>query len=160
MTKEEHISSEEVQKRMQMVKENCVFCKMASKEMDSKMVFEDDVCFAILDINPATNGHLLLIPKEHYMMLPMVPDEILGHLSVISKYLTDLLKESMQCKNTTVFMANGKAAGQQSSHFMIHLIPRYEHDGLNFDLKGEKLSEDELNDLASKFKSRLLKESK
>ena len=148
----EQLSQEEVQKRMQLMKDNCVFCKMASKEMDAKIVFEDDVCFAVLDINPATNGHLLLIPKEHYMMLPMVSDEVLGHLSVISKYLTDLLKESMKCKDTTVFIANGKAAGQQSSHFMMHVIPRYEHDGLDFNLKGEKLSEEELNDLANKFK--------
>lgn len=153
----QQLSEEEIQKRIQMMKDNCIFCKIIKKEIDSKIVFEDDICLAILDINPATSGHLLLMPKEHYMMMPMVPDEILGHLSVISKYLSDLLKETFSCSNVTIFMANGAAAGQQSQHFMIHVIPRYENDGLNFDLSGNKLSEEELKNLAEKFKEILVK---
>jgi len=156
MENNQELSQEEIQKRIEMMKENCIFCKIVKKEIPAKIVFEDDVCLTILDINPATKGHLLLMPKEHYMMMPMVPDEVLGHLSVISKYLSDLLKETFSCLDVTVFMANGAAAGQQSQHFMIHVIPRYENDGLNFDLTGNKLSVDELKDLAEKFKQKLV----
>lgn len=153
---EPQLSQEEIEKRIQLMKENCIFCKIVRKEMDAKVVFEDDLCLAILDINPATVGHILLMPKEHFMMLPMVPDEVLGHLSVISKYLSDLLVETFSCEDVSVFMANGAAAGQQSQHFMMHVIPRYEGDGLDFDLSGERLSEAELDDLATKIKNRLL----
>ncbi len=151
----EQLSEEEIKKRIELMKENCIFCKIVKGEIPAKKVFEDDICLAILDINPATTGHLLLMPKEHYMMMPMVPDEVLGHLSVISKYLSDLLKTSFDCKDVTVFMANGGAAGQQSQHFMIHVIPRYDDDGLDFDLQGSKLSSAELESLAEKIKVKL-----
>ncbi len=155
------LSDEEIKKRLEMMKENCIFCKIASKEIPSKIVFEDDVCLAILDINPATIGHLLLMPKEHYMMMPMVPDEVLGHLAVIAKYLSELLENTFDCKDVTTFIANGAAAGQQSQHFMMHVIPRYENDNLNFDIKGEgNLSESELDGLANKIKARLSQSSK
>lgn len=152
---EEKLSAEEIQKRIQMMKDNCIFCKIVKKEIPSKIVFEDDVCLAILDINPATMGHLLLMPKEHYMMMPMVDDAVLGHLSVISKYLSELLEQTFNAKNVSIFIANGAAAGQQSQHFMIHVIPRYDNDGINFDLSGERLSDSELKELADKLKTRL-----
>mgnify|MGYP002637810423 CR=1 FL=1 len=152
---EEQLSQEEIQKRIELMKENCIFCKIIKEEIPAKKIFEDDICLAILDINPATTGHLLLMPKEHYMMMPMVPDEVLGHLSVISKYLADLLRQSFDCRDVTIFIANGGAAGQQSQHFMIHVIPRYDDDGLDFDLKGEELSSLELQDLAEKIKLKL-----
>lgn len=149
------LSEEEIKKRIEMMKQNCIFCKIIKKEIPSKIIFEDEVVFAILDINPATLGHLLLMPKEHYMMMPMVPDEILGHLSVISKYLADLLKQTFNSKDVSIFIANGAAAGQQSQHFMVHIIPRYEKDNLNFDLSGEKISEAELHTLCEKLKASL-----
>lgn len=153
---EEQLSQEEIQKRIQMMKDNCVFCKISKKEIDSKLVFEDDVCIAILDIAPATNGHLLLIPKEHYMMMPMVPDEVLGHLSVISKYLSELLVQAMKSNDVSVFIANGAAAGQQSQHFMMHIIPRYDDDGIKFNLDGDKtLSDLDIESLKDKIKSKL-----
>lgn len=156
---EEQLSQEEIQKRIQLMKDNCIFCKITKKEIDSKIVFEDNLCLAILDINPATNGHILLMPKEHYMMLPMVPDEVLGHLSVISKYLSDLLKETFSSTDVSVFIANGAAAGQQSQHFMFHVIPRYSEDGLDFNLNGGENSSEDLEKLAKKFKEKLISQS-
>ncbi|MEC8339245.1 MAG: HIT domain-containing protein [Nanoarchaeota archaeon] len=155
MAGEEQLSQEEIQKRIEMMKENCIFCKIIKEEIPGKVVFEDDLCTAILDINPATNGHLLLMPKEHYMMMPMVPDEVLGHLSVISKYLSDLLQEAFSAQDVTVYMANGGAAGQQVQHFMMHIIPRYSGDGLNFDVQGDSLSDSELEKLANSLKQKL-----
>jgi len=155
MAEQLQLSEEEIKKRIELMKQNCIFCKIVKKEVPSKIVFEDDLCMAILDINPATNGHLLLMPKEHYMMMPMVPDNVLGHLGVISNYLSDLLKEAMSAEDVSVFIANGAAAGQQSQHFMMHVIPRYKGDGLNFDLSGGEQSETELEEIASKLRARL-----
>ncbi|MCA9496093.1 MAG: HIT domain-containing protein [Nanoarchaeota archaeon] len=138
-----------------MMKENCIFCKIIKKEIPSKIIFEDDICLAILDINPATTGHILLMPKEHYMIMPMVPDEVLGHLNVISKSICILLKETFTAKGITTFVANGAAAGQQSQHYMMHIIPRYDDDGINFNLTGTNLKKDELIKLSNKIKEKL-----
>lgn len=151
----QEISQEELEKRMEMMKQNCVFCKIIKKEIPSKIVFEDEICIAFLDINPATQGHLILIPKEHYMMLPMVPENVLGHMGVISRNLSDLLKQTFECKDVSIVIASGAAAGQQVQHFFMHVIPRYDDDGIDLDLSGEKLDEKELEDLAQKIKTRL-----
>lgn len=148
-------SPEEIKKRMELMKQNCIFCKIINKEIPSKIIFEDDISLAILDINPATTGHILLMPKEHYMLMPMVPDEVLGHLTVISKYLSDLLKDTFGALDVSVYIANGAAAGQQSQHFMSHVIPRYGDDGMDFDLSGNNLKREELENLAKKIKDKL-----
>lgn len=153
---EPQLSEEEIKKRIELMRQNCPFCKIVKKEIPAKTVFEDDICMAILDINPAANGHLLLFPKEHYMMMPMVPDEVLGHLSIISKYLCNLLKESFNYDNVDIFIANGAAAGQQAQHFLIHVIPKTKEIEIKFDLKGEKLNDLELEDLNNKLKQKLV----
>ena len=148
---------DEIRKRMELSKENCIFCKIASKKMEGKIVFEDNLCIAIMDIAPASVGHLLLMPKEHYMMMPLVPDEVLGHLSVISKYLGDLIMQTLTPKDITMYTANGYAAGQNSQHFMMHIIPRYEDDGLTFDIGKAQHNPDEMVALAAKIKESLTK---
>ena len=153
---DEEISSQDIQKRIELMKQNCIFCKIVKGEIPSKIIFEDEVCMAILDINPSTVGHTILIPKEHYMMMPMVPDEILGHMGVISKYINDLYKEVFNTLDMTVYISNGSAAGQQVQHFAMHLIPRYENDNVDFSLKGnESLNEEDLSYLAEKIKKKL-----
>jgi histidine triad (HIT) family protein len=128
---------------------------MTAKEIDAKIVYEDEQCMAVLDIHPATTGHLILFPKEHYPLMPMVPDETMSHLSVISNYLCDLLSRTFSPEDVSVFIANGAAAGQQSQHFLMHLIPRYGDDGIDFDMRGEGASKEELQALAQKLCSQL-----
>lgn len=139
----------------QLAKQNCIFCKIVNKEMNSSIIFEDELSIAILDINPAENGHILLMPKEHYMLMHMVPDHTLGHLSVVSKYLSELLIESLNCEDVSIFIANGSAAGQQSQHFMIHLIPKYKSSDKRFDISGEKVSQQELDKICNDIRSKL-----
>lgn len=151
----ENETNSEVQNKIELMKQNCIFCKIVNGEMDSMKVFEDELCLAILDIRPATNGHLLLMPKEHYMIMQMVPDNVLGHLSVISKYLCDLLKESLGCIDSTIYIANGSAAGQQSHHFMFHIIPEYESDKVSFSTGESTISDSELEELAKQMREKL-----
>lgn len=149
----------EVEKRMQLMKENCIFCKIIKKEIESQIIFEDDVCLAILDINPATKGHILLMPKEHYMLMPQVPDQVLGHLTYISKYMSDLLKQTLACDDVSLYIANGAAAGQQAMHFMAHLIPRYPGDNITFEVIGSNVSSLDLERFASDLKKKLISNS-
>jgi len=111
-------------------KQQCIFCQIVSGKIPSKKVYEDDICLAVLDINPAAKGHLLIMPKEHYVIMPQIPEDSMGHLFFISRHLSQILLKSLKAEGTNIFIANGPAAGQRAQHFMVHLIPRKESDGI------------------------------
>ena len=152
---QEQLSQEEIQKRMELIKENCIFCKIAKKEIPSKIIHEDEEFMAFLDINPLTNGHTILMPKEHYLMMSFVPDDVLGKIQVLARDLSILLQESLGCDDVTLIIANGQAAGQQIQHFAIHLIPRYKDDGVDIHLEGEERDIDELKEVEEKIMKNL-----
>lgn len=113
------------------IKANCPFCKIIAGEIPSKKVYEDEKMIAILDINPANKGHVLVMPKDHYPILPTVPPEIFKHLFNKTKKLMTSMRKALIVPKVTVFVANGGVAGQQSPHFLYHLIPRESGDGLD-----------------------------
>lgn len=134
MAEEQQPSMEEV---IAQQKAQCPFCKIISGEIPSNKIHEDDKILAIMDINPAAEGHILLMPKEHYPIMPLIPREIFEHMFSISTYLLRAIKDAMKVQNASIFIANGGIAGQQSSHFMVHLLPREKGNGLDFlDAKG------------------------
>lgn len=109
---------------------NCIFCKIIKGEIPAKKVYEDDIMIAILDIHPAAKGHLLIIPKEHQPILPLISFEKQQHIFKKTQGIARALKEAVLCTSTSIFIANGGAAGQQSPHFLFHIIPREEGDML------------------------------
>jgi len=121
---EEKIKKMSPEELQQLQKQQCVFCQIVAEKVPSKKVYEDSTCLAILDINPAAKGHLLLLPKEHYAIMPQVPEQVLKHVSIVTKYLSQILLKVTRADGTTIFIANGAAAGQRAQHFFIHLIPR------------------------------------
>ncbi len=104
-------------------KEYCPFCKIVKGEIAATKVFEDNDFLAVLDINPGAQGHVLLLPKEHYPIMPLIPQTILAKLATITGELSHAIRKSMVSPRIDGFIANGAAAGQQSSHFLIHLLP-------------------------------------
>jgi histidine triad (HIT) family protein len=120
-----NMSPEELQ---EFQKQQCIFCQIISGKIPSKKIYEDEFCFAILDINPAVKGHLLLIPKEHYAIMPQVPEKVIGHMFVVARALSQLLLKALKVGGTNIFIANGLVAGQRAQHFIIHVIPRKEGD--------------------------------
>ncbi len=116
-------------------KQQCIFCQIVGGKVPAKKAYEDEHSIAIMDINPAAPGHVLLLPKEHYAIMPQVPEKELGHLYLVAKYLSQVLLKVLKVGGTTVFVANGMVAGQRAQHFLLHLIPRKEGDGL---LKAEE----------------------
>ncbi len=111
-------------------KQQCVFCQIISGKIPSKKIYEDAQSLAIMDINPAAQGHVLVLPKEHYGIMPQMPDDLLAHLMVTAKRLSQVMLKVLRVSGTTIFVANGLAAGQKAPHVMIHVIPRKEGDGL------------------------------
>ncbi len=134
LTDEQRKELEEKLKKMspeeiaEMQKKQCIFCQIISGKIHSKKIFENEDTVAVLDINPAAKGHILIFPKEHYVIMPQVPANVLSRLFIISKMLSQVLLKVLKVQGTNLFVANGLAAGQRAQHFMIHLIPRKDGD--------------------------------
>ena len=109
--------------------ENCIFCKIIAGGIPSSRIYEDDICIATLDINPAAPGHTLIIPKEHHKDLTDdVNEELLGHLFKTAALIGARQKERLQADGFNVVQNNGEAAGQSVGHLHIHVIPRFVND--------------------------------
>jgi histidine triad (HIT) family protein len=109
--------------------DECIFCKIINKEIPSEKIYEDDLVFGFLDINPVNLGHSLLIPKEHFENMHEVPDDLASHIIKIAKKISKAIKKS-GAEGTVISMNNGSAAGQTVFHQHTHIIPRFEKDNL------------------------------
>src|SRR3989344_843191 len=152
MEKLEKMSPEELR---EFQKKQCIFCQISSNKVKSKKVYEDEKVFAVLDINPASKGHLLVLPKEHYAILPQVPEEEIKHLGIGTKQLSQAVLRGLKVHGTTIFIANGTAAGQRAQHFMMHIIPREEHDNIGIVLPQKKVKESEITDIRELIQAKL-----
>jgi histidine triad (HIT) family protein len=109
--------------------ENCIFCKLANGEIPTATIYEDEEFRVILDQGPATRGHALVLPKEHFENLFEMPQEWTAKAFTLAKKVATQMKEKLGCDGFNLVQNNGTAAGQTVFHFHIHLIPRYEGDG-------------------------------
>ena len=118
--------------------ENCIFCKIIAGEIPSSTVYEDDLIKVIMNINPNTNGHLLVLPKTHVENLLDTSNEVITHsLDVVRNTIYPQLKEKLNCKGLT--LAQNNEYGQEIKHYHLHLIPRYENDNADFTYDKENL---------------------
>ena len=118
----------------------CIFCKIINGELPSKTIYEDDLIKIIMNINPATNGHLLVLPKEHYVNLFDLDEKILNHsIKVIKEKIYKELKEKLNCEGMT--LAQNNELGQEIKHYHIHIIPRYQNDNADFNYDKSKLDD-------------------
>lgn len=129
-----------------MCEENCVFCKIAKGDIPSKVLYEDDEFKVILDLGPATKGHALILPKNHYRNLYEIPDEAAGKVMLLAKKMALHMTEKLNCDGFNLVQNNGEAAGQTVFHFHMHLIPRYREDGQKIGWKPQEVSQEELEE--------------
>lgn len=108
---------------------NCIFCKIANGEIPSNTIYEDDNFRVILDNGPATKGHALILPKEHYADLFELSEEAASEVLIVAKKVSEKMKKTLNMDGLNVVQNNGETAGQTVKHFHVHLIPRYENDG-------------------------------
>jgi histidine triad (HIT) family protein len=109
--------------------DSCIFCKIANGEIPSNTIYEDDKFRVILDNGPATKGHALVLPKEHYANLFEMPEDLLADAAVVAKKVATNIKDKLSCDGLNLVQNNGETAGQTVMHFHLHIIPRYENDG-------------------------------
>lgn len=109
--------------------EKCIFCKIAAGEISSKTLYEDEQFRVILDLGPATKGHALILPKNHYADLYEIPDETAADAMKLAKKMAGIMTDKLKCDGFNLIQNNGETAGQTVFHFHMHLIPRYKNDG-------------------------------
>ncbi|MDD2435277.1 MAG: HIT domain-containing protein [Bacilli bacterium] len=102
---------------------NCVFCKIMSGEIPSYTIYEDDLIKIFLDINPDTNGHLLIVPKKHILDLNEMDDSTLIHIMKMAQKHRLILEEKLKIDGLTLIQNNGMI--QEVKHFHLHLKPYY-----------------------------------
>ncbi len=112
-----------------MKEKDCIFCKIANGEIPSKTLYEDEMFRVILDLNPATRGHALILPKAHAADLYGLPEETASKILVLAKELAVSMRDRLHCDGLNLVQNNGEAAGQTVPHFHLHMIPRYVGDG-------------------------------
>ncbi len=125
----------------------CLFCSLADGKIPSKKIYEDSAYLAVLDIKPASKGHVLLFPKKHYQLLGQMSDEETGKLFVLANKLSRVVFETVKAEGTNIHLANGGAAGQTMPHVVVHIIPRWKNDHVGFFWEGQKIDEQEMNAL-------------
>lgn len=107
---------------------SCIFCKIINGEIPSYKIYEDQIVYAFLDINPDSNGHTLIIPKEHYLDLDDIPLDILNHIFKVAKELKIVLEDKLNIEGLTLIQNSGDI--QDVKHFHLHLKPYYKNNDI------------------------------
>lgn len=108
--------------------DNCIFCKIANHEIPGKIIYEDEICMAFLDLSQTTDGHTLIIPKKHSNSFLDTDPDILAHIIKIAQNTANKLVKKTNAKGMNMISNMNEVAGQTVHHFHIHLIPRYQED--------------------------------
>ena len=122
------------------IQQQCIFCQITSGKVAAKKVYEDEQVTAILDINPANPGHILLMTKKHYFVMPQIPEDETERIGIIAKQLSHAALKALKTEGTSIFIANGVTAGQKAQHFMLHIIPRMNKDKVGLELPQREIS--------------------
>jgi histidine triad (HIT) family protein len=109
---------------------DCLFCRIASGELPATRVAEDERTITFMDINPATRGHVLVIPREHSADLVEVPQEDLAACAAAAQRIARAMPERLGADGVNLLNSCGRAAWQTVFHFHVHVIPRYDADPL------------------------------
>lgn len=126
---------------------SCIFCKIANKEIPGKIIYEDDICVAFLDLSQTTNGHTLVIPKKHFKNFLEVDDDTLAHMIKVTKKIANKIIDKLNANGVNILTNANEVAGQTVMHFHLHIIPRYDNNDqikIDFSDRSEKVNLDNL----------------
>ena len=132
--------------------DKCIFCKIANGEIPSAPLYEDEDFRVILDLGPATKGHALILPKNHFANLFEIPEDMDAKAFILAKKIAKKMKDVFGCDGVNIVQNNGVAAGQTVFHFHIHLIPRYEGDHAGVTWKPGTLTDEQREEILQKWK--------
>ena len=134
---------------------DCVFCKIAAGEIPSASVYQDETVFSFLDVGPLAEGHLLVIPRDHFSLLADVPVEICTGVASVVPLLGRALLEVTGAEGFNLLCNQGSVAGQVVPHVHFHLIPRRAGDGLGYRWNAGEYSEGGIDRIAEAYRAAL-----
>ena len=138
-----------------MIKEDCIFCKIAKGDIPSATIFESNDFKCILDVAPANRGHALIIPKEHSDNIYELDAEMEAKVFSFATVAAKAIKEETGCDGLNIIQNNGEVAGQTVNHFHMHIVPRFKDDEVKVTWKQHSTESDAQNELAKAIKNRL-----
>lgn len=110
--------------------DTCIFCEILAGNAPASIVYQDEICTVLLDIQPINAGHLLVIPNLHAESLATLDPATGGKLFQVAQQMAARLRKStVKCEGINLFLADGKAAMQEVFHVHLHVIPRFSGDG-------------------------------
>jgi histidine triad (HIT) family protein len=132
---------------------DCDICKILENKTAFKLIYEDDLCFAIMHESPAIEGHALVIPKKHSPILEELDDKSVERLFVIANKISTSIFDTIGAHGTNIVLNNGVDAGQELPHVVLNVLPRKEKDNINLEWQAKKATEGELKTSQSMIKS-------
>lgn len=132
--------------------DDCIFCSIVAGDAPATIVDEDEHTLAFMDIHPWTQGHALVIPREHYQDIHEIPDETLTHVITAAKRLAQRSVDVLDADGVNLLNSTGRAAWQTVFHFHLHVIPRYEDDPLELPVRPQEGDPDEIKEIAEKLR--------
>jgi len=135
---------------------DCIFCKIIRGEIPSEKIYEDTHTVAILDINPVTPGHTLLLTKEHYPTFLETPPETMNQFIQSSYQVVKAVTSAIKAEGYNLLLNNNRCAGQVIPHMHLHIIPRKAKDGVLFNWNPQPYKEGEMAKVAKNIRSQLI----
>jgi len=132
--------------------DNCLFCKMVAGQIPVTKVYEDEVVLVFLDIGPISDGHTLVIPKQHFERLDDCPAELLGRVFSRLGKIAGAVATAMNSDGYNLLCNNGRAAGRIVEHLHFHIIPRNAGDGLFGSWPSYKYEEGKIEAIAGEIR--------
>ena len=132
-----------------MKKDDCIFCKLANGVIPTNSLYEDDVVKVIFDAGPASSGHVLILPKEHFDNVYALDDDTAANVFQVAVKVAKALKEGLNLEGLNIVQNNGEIAGQTVFHFHMHIIPRYKGDTVNVGWKPGEVTDEEIEKIKS-----------
>ncbi len=126
---------------------DCIFCKIISGEIGCATIYENDEFKVILDRFPANEGHVLILTKKHVTNIFELEPELGARLFQLAVQIAGVMKKAIGFENMNVMQNNGTIAGQTIHHFHLHLIPRYENDGITITPKAMDLTDEQIESM-------------
>ena len=131
-----------------------LFTKIAAGQIPSTKVYEDELCFVIMDINPVKKGHCLVIAREPYPNVGSCPDEILTHMILVAKKIEARQREILGNQGSNIIINNDHASGQEVPHLHIHVIPRFDGDGRKHFQEHDKYADGEMQKIGDSLRTK------
>src|SRR5215467_703952 len=109
--------------------DQCVFCDIVHGTAPASLVYEDDTVVVLMDIQPITQGHMLVVPREHAVLMTDLNETAAMRTFRVARRLAAVARQTLGAGGVNIFVADGEVAFQDVPHFHVHVIPRYQNDG-------------------------------